>query len=67
MANKIDHEPAFVWWIKDVIRRRDRLIKKIKARFVKRTHKFGIEIPNTVKEALELDKKNGNDFWRKAI
>ena len=28
---------------------------------------FGIEVPNTVKEALELDKKNGNDLWRKAI
>ena len=43
------------------------MIKKIKARFVRRTHKFGIEIPNTVKKALELDKKNGNDFWQKAI
>ena len=57
VANKIDQEPAFVWWVKDVLRRRDRLINKIKSRFVKRTHKFGTEIPNTVKDALELDKK----------
>ena len=28
---------------------------------------FGVEIPNTVKEALELDKKNGNNLWRDAI
>jgi hypothetical protein len=31
------------------------------------THKFGIELPKTVKEALELDKKNGNTFWADAI
>jgi hypothetical protein len=30
---------------------------------LKRTHKFGIELPKTIKEALELDKKNGNTFW----
>ena len=28
---------------------------------------FGIEVPNTVKEALEMDKKNGNNIWREAI
>ncbi len=34
---------------------------------MKRTHKFGIELSKTVKEALELDKKNGNTFWADAI
>jgi hypothetical protein len=34
---------------------------------LKRTHKFGIELPKTVKEALELDKKNGNTFWADTI
>jgi hypothetical protein len=34
---------------------------------LKRTHKFGTELPKTVKEALELDKKNGNTFWADAI
>ncbi len=34
---------------------------------MKRTYKFGIELPKTVKEALELDKKNGNTFWADAI
>jgi hypothetical protein len=35
--------------------------------YLKRTHKFGIEVPKTVKEALELDKKNGNTFCANAI
>jgi hypothetical protein len=34
---------------------------------LKWTHKFGIELPKTVKEAPELDKKNGNTFWADAI
>ncbi len=35
--------------------------------YLKQTHKFGIELPKTVKEALELDKKNGNTFWADTI
>lgn len=30
-------------------------------------HKFGIEVPKTVPEALALDKKNGNMLWADAI
>jgi hypothetical protein len=34
---------------------------------LKWTHKFGIELPKTVKEALALDKKNGNTLWADSI
>ncbi len=34
---------------------------------MKRTHKFGIELPKTINGALELDKKNGNTFWADTI
>jgi hypothetical protein len=30
-------------------------------------HKFGIKIPTSVKDALEIDKKNGNTYWADAI
>ncbi len=43
------------------------LVKKRSSRFLKRTHKFGIEVPKTVKEALELDKTNGNTLRADAI
>ena len=36
------------------------LVKKRQTRYLKKTHKFGIEIPKTVKEAAELDSKNGD-------
>jgi len=35
--------------------------------YIKRTHKFGIEVPKTIKRALEIDKENGNSLWRDAI
>ncbi len=66
----IDHEPAFNWWVPHVLRKRDRIISLVRKRnpcYLKRTHKFGIELPKTVKEALALDKKNGNTFWADAI
>ncbi len=43
------------------------LVCKWTTRFLKRTHKFGIEVPKTVKEALDLDRKNGNTLWADAI
>ncbi len=53
-----------------MLRKRDQIISLVHRRtirYLKRTHKFGIEIPNTVKEALALDCKNGNTLWVDAI
>jgi hypothetical protein len=66
----IDHEPAFNWWVPYVLRKRDRIISLVRKRnpcYLKRTHKFGIELPKTNNKALEIDKKNGNTFWSDAI
>jgi hypothetical protein len=66
----IDHEPALNWWVPHILRKRDRiisLVKKQNPRYPKKTHKFGIKVPKTVKEALELDKKNGDTLWADAI
>jgi uncharacterized membrane protein len=43
------------------------LVQKRTTSYLKRTHKFGIEVPKTVKEALKLDRKNGNTLWADAI
>jgi hypothetical protein len=66
----IDHEPAFNWWVPHVLKKHDRIISlvcKRTTRYLKRTHKFDIEVPKTVKEALALDCKNGNTLWADAI
>jgi len=67
VANKLQDEPAFAWWVSHVLRKRDRIISKVKAKYWSKTHKFGIRMPKSVKEALQIDQDTGTDFWRKAI
>ena len=67
IANRIDDEPAFAWWVHDVIKKRDRIIAKVKSKYWQRTHKYGIKIPKSVKEAIAFDKENGNTLWWDAI
>ena len=59
----IDHEPAFNWWVKHVLKKRERIIagvRNLQTRYLKRSHKYGIELPKTVEKALTLDAMNGN-------
>ena len=49
------------------MRRRDRIIGKVKSCYWKETHKFDVELLESAKEALAIDRKAQTDFWRKAI
>jgi hypothetical protein len=66
VENRISEEPAFAWWVKHVLKKRDRIISKTQ-RFWIKTHKYGIRVPNTVKEAIEIDAENGDTLWWDAI
>ena len=33
----------------------------------KTTHKYGLEIPNSVEDTIQTDKKNGNTIWQDAL
>ena len=57
----------FWWWVPHVLRKRDRIVSKIKSKYWRTTHKFGVWLPKTAAEALQIDKETGTDFWRKAI
>ena len=39
----------------------------MKTRYHRTTQKFGIELPKTVKRALEIDEETGTTFWRDAL
>jgi hypothetical protein len=67
IANGLEEEPAFAWWCRHTLKKRDRLIARVKSRYWKRTHKFGIRLPKSVKEALEIDRETGTTFWYDAI
>ena len=70
VAQEIGHEPAFNWWVKHKLKKRDRIIASIRkqqTRNIKKSHKFVIELHKTVEQALALDAKNGNTLWANAI
>ena len=67
VANHIDQEPAFVWWVPWTLKKRNRILKAMKKRYFRTTQKFGIELPKTVARALEIDKETGTTFWRDAL
>jgi hypothetical protein len=65
--NGIDIEPAFKWWVPHTLKKEERIIKAIKSRYSQRSHKFGIYVPKSVQEALEIDKMTGTTYWKDAI
>jgi Reverse transcriptase (RNA-dependent DNA polymerase) len=67
VANGIREEPAFVWWVPHVIKKRDRIICSIGQRAHKKDSKFGIRIPRTWDEAVTLDKANGDTQWQDGV
>ena len=66
VENRVSEEPAFAWWVKVVLRKRDCIISKTQMHWLK-THKYGIRVPNTVKENILTDKENGDTLWWDAI
>ena len=58
-------------WTKDFIsdtKEYTRLINAVKTtKSMGPKYKFGVEIPRSVRHALELDRKNGNNLWREAL
>ena len=64
---KIDDEPAFAWWVPTILRRRDVIIAKVKGKYWRTTHKFGIRLPHSVEEAYRIDEQTKTDHWRRAI
>jgi hypothetical protein len=67
VTHSIASEPAFAWWVPWTLKKRDVIIAAVNKRYWKRTHKFGIRIPHSVEEALQIDKENGNTKWADAI
>ena len=62
-GKRLDVEPIFKWGVRDVLRHRNRIIVKVKAKYWRTAHKFGIQVPKSVNEALAIDKENGNTIW----
>ena len=66
-GNRLDVDPTFKKWVRDMLRRRNIIIAKLRTKYWRTTHKFVIRVPKSVDEALEIDKENGNTLWYTAI
>jgi hypothetical protein len=67
IRNKIDSEPAFAWWIRHTLKKKKAFISKTMRKIKRNNMKFGVKIPQTFKEAVELDRLNGNTLWQDAV
>ena len=43
------------------------MIMKVRTRYWRTTHKYGVELPHSYEEALAIDRKTRTTFWRDAI
>ena len=66
-ACSIQDDPDFAWWVQFTLRKRDRIIASVNLRTRKATHKYGIEIPTSIRHAEEIDRRNKNTFLQYAI
>ena len=60
-----DNKSAFNWWIKCVLKKKDRIVanvRKQEASYIKKSLKYGMELPKTVEQALTLDAMNKNNL-----
>ena len=64
----IDHEPAFNWWVTQILRLHKHIfsfVKKLKLSYLKKNTKFRIEVPMpfdvpmTVDHAVKINERNG--------
>lgn len=67
VTHDLNNEPAFAWWIAHVLKKRNAIIAKVKSKYWARTHKYGIRVPKSIKEAIAIDKENGDTRWMDAV
>ena len=53
-------EPDFVWWVPFTLHNRDIISASVIERTKRVYHKYGVQIPCTVREAYDFDKENGD-------
>jgi hypothetical protein len=67
IQNNLQDERALEWWVTTTLKKKKSFFKAVKARYAKRSHKFGIRVPKTVDEALAIDRETNTNFWHNAI
>jgi hypothetical protein len=61
VAQKIADLPAFWWWVPQALKRRESIINAIKTCFKKKTHKYGIQVPQNMDQLLAPSNTQGDE------
>ena len=64
VANRINQEPAFAWWVSYTLKKQNHIISKVKAKYWRTTHKYSVRLPKTVDKALKIDSNAGGAVLR---
>jgi hypothetical protein len=67
VASWLNKELVFAWWVPAILGHRNRNVSKIKSKYWTQTHKYGVLVPKSVKQALQLDAKEGTTMRWDAI
>ena len=62
-SNNLLEEPAFKWWGKKMLKKKDSIISRVKPRYWRTSNKFGIALTHSVEEYYVIDEENENNFW----
>ena len=62
VPNEISDELSFNWWVKENLKHIYRIISKVKSKYWRTSHKFGIRVPKTVKKYMILIDNQGLTF-----
>jgi hypothetical protein len=62
-ACNLEEEPAFAWWVSNVLRKQDVIVSAVNSWMKQTSHKYGVELPCSVSHETEIDHKNKNTFW----
>ena len=61
------YKSAFYWWAPYALKKRDTVISLIRTIANKATHKYGIQLPRSISEAVFIDRENKDGLWRDSI
>ena len=67
VANDIQEEPYFAWWVPLTLKKSISIIQKIKSKYFQRTHKYGIRVPKSVNDVQDIDTQNSNNFGMNSL
>ena len=57
---KINHMPAYPWWVPYTLKKRSRFLSKLKSKYWMQMHKYGCEIAKTICDVKRIDSENKN-------